>query len=90
MRQVAANSVDINTKLNYVIKTFLYAHKGKRFTGTMIADFINGNHIVGRHTHITPASINKRVKAAQGTRGILSEVNLERDAKQHRTYYWVE
>lgn len=75
------------TKCKVIIKAFLLANKGKRFTSKEIADFINHNDFgLGKYS-LHNYTVTKWIKSAN--RNLLEEIKMERKDGRHLWRFWI-
>ena len=75
------------TKCKLIIKTFLLANKGKKFTSKEIADFINNNNFgLGKYS-LNNYTVTKWIKSAN--HNLLEEVKMDRESGRHVWRFWI-
>jgi len=71
--------------MKYVLKTFLCANKGKKYTAKEIYTFIVDNKLNSKGTELNRSAISRLVKSDTY---VLSDVKMEKI--KGRTYFWVD
>ena len=83
---MVADSTENKAKL--IIKTFLAAQPGKKFTSKQIAEFINSNNLgLGKYS-ITNYTVTRMIKSA-GPRSLLSGIKMERTNRKNVWEFWI-
>jgi len=75
-------------KAKVIIKTFLLANKGKKYTSKEIAEFINNNNFGLGKYGVSNVTITKWITNAKPNT-ILHEVNSDRPTKKHLWRFWI-
>ena len=81
-------ALSTEAKAKIIVKTFLAANPGKKFTGSQIAAFMNGNNLGLGKYNVNAAQISRWIKYSNSI--LLREVKKERKGKKNVWYYWVE
>lgn len=76
------------SKAKLIIKTFLLAHKGKKFTSTQIEQFINGNKLGLGKYNITKYTITRWIKVADKN-SLLGEVKMQKKTPGNVWVFWI-
>ena len=82
---MAINRCEEKVKMKYVLKTFLCANKGKKYTAKEIYTFIVDNKLNSKGTELNRSAISRLVKSDTY---VLSDVKMEKI--KGRTYFWVD
>ena len=83
---MVADSTENKAKL--IIKTFLAAQPGKKFTSKQIAEFINNNNLGLCKYSVTNYAVTRWIKSA-GPRSLLGEINMERTSRKNVWEFWL-
>ena len=75
-------------KVRLIIKTFLFAHKGKKFTSTQIAQFVNTNPLGLGKYNTTSVTVTRWSKDKY--KYFFRDVKMERANERNVWYFWVE
>lgn len=75
------------TKCKVIIKAFLLANKGKKFTSKEIADFINHNDFGLKKYSVSQVTISKWIISAKGN--LLEEIKMDRENARHVWRFWI-
>lgn len=80
--------VNEKIKTKYIIKTFLCAFRGQKFTSRQIADFIIDNELNSVNTEVNKNAIARMINSDIQFGSILKDVQVEKiNGKNH---YWME
>lgn len=75
-------------KAKLIIKTFLAAQPGKKFTSKQIAEFINNNTLgLGKYS-VTNYTVTRWIKSAD-KRSLLGEVKMQRTSNKNVWEFWI-
>ena len=87
MENLSTTKLKERTKYKIVVRTFLSANKGKKYTARQINDFIIENKLCSSKSLIHYNALIRLVKEDKRMNGILSNVEFE---KKHLYYFWIE
>ena len=82
--------VKLNEKLRakYVIKTFLCAHRGKKFTARQICAFIVENKLCSKNSELHQNAVARMIQSDKRYGTILRDVQVEK--VRGRNFYYME
>lgn len=75
-------------KARLIIKTFLYANKGKKYTSKQIAYFVNSNPLGLGKFNLTSVTVTRWIKDKH--RWFFRNVKMERTNERNVWHFWVE
>lgn len=75
-------------KARLIIKTFLYANKGKKYTSKQIAYFVNSNPLGLGKFNLTSVTVTRWIKDKH--RWFFRYVKMERSNERNVWHFWVE
>lgn len=75
-------------KARLIIKTFLYANKGKKYTSKQIAYFVNSNPLGLGQFNLTSVTVTRWIKDKH--RWFFRYVKMERTNEKNVWHFWVE
>lgn len=75
-------------KVKLIIKTFLTAQQGKKFTSKQIAEFINNNNLGLGNYSVSAWTVTRWLKTAS-ERSLLSEVKMQRTGRKNVWEFWI-
>lgn len=73
-------------KMKYVIKTFLCANKGKKYTSRQLCNFIVKNKLNSKNSYINPSAVTRLISSDTY---LLRDVMMEKDKDSHKMIYWI-
>jgi hypothetical protein len=79
---------DTENKAKLIIKTFLFANKGKKYTSKEIAHFVNSNPFGLGKYDVTSVAVTRWIKEKKN--GFFRHVKMERKDGRNVWHFWVE
>lgn len=80
---------ETENKARLIIKVFLFANKGKKFTSKEIAYFVNSNPFGLGKYNVTSVAVTRWIKD-QKHKYFFRDVNMERTNQRNVWHFWVK
>ena len=78
----------LEAKVKVIIKSFLLANRGRKYTSKEIADFINNNRFGLGKYEVSNIAVTKWITTTPST-GMLSDINYERGRGKNVWRFWI-